>query len=81
MITDVRGRGLMQGIEFGDADGRTGGQLATAVQQATTGQGLLSLTCGPLGNVVRLIPALVVSADEIDLGLERFGAAVAEVVG
>ncbi|OYN94349.1 aspartate aminotransferase family protein [Enemella evansiae] len=81
VITDVRGRGLMQGIEFGDADGRTGGQLATAVQQATTGQGLLSLTCGPLGNVVRLIPALVVSADEIDLGLERFGAAVAEVVG
>ncbi|OYO07222.1 aspartate aminotransferase family protein [Enemella evansiae] len=81
VITDVRGRGLMQGIEFGDADGRTGGQLATAVQQATTAQGLLSLTCGPLGNVVRLIPALVVSADEIDLGLERFGAAVAEVVG
>ncbi|PFG66430.1 4-aminobutyrate aminotransferase [Propionibacteriaceae bacterium ES.041] len=81
VIADVRGRGLMQGIEFGDADGRTGGQLATAVQQATTAQGLLSLTCGPLGNVVRLIPALVVSADEIDLGLERFGAAVAEVVG
>lgn len=80
-ITDVRGRGLMQGIEFGEAGGRSGGQLATAVQQATTGHGLLSLTCGPLGNVVRLIPALVVSADEIDLGLERFGAAVAEVAG
>lgn len=80
-ITDVRGRGLMQGIEFGDSDGRSGGQLAGAVQQATTGNGLLTLTCGPLGNVVRLIPALVVSADEIDLGLERFGAAVAEVVG
>ncbi|OYO20942.1 aspartate aminotransferase family protein [Enemella dayhoffiae] len=79
MITDVRGRGLMQGIEFTETGGRGGGELATAVQQATTGHGLLSLTCGPLGNVVRLIPALVVSADEIDLGLERFGAALADV--
>ncbi|NNG20350.1 aspartate aminotransferase family protein [Naumannella sp. ID2617S] len=79
MIADVRGRGLMQGIEFTETGDRTGGQLATAVQQATTGHGLLSLTCGPLGNVVRLIPALVVSADEIDLGLERFGAALADV--
>ncbi|WP_133753236.1 aspartate aminotransferase family protein [Naumannella halotolerans] len=79
-IGDVRGLGLMQGIEFSTSDGAPATEIATAVQQATTGHGLLSLTCGPRGNVVRLIPALVVSAEEIDLGLERFGAAVAQVL-
>ncbi len=79
-IGDVRGRGLMQGIEFVATDGSADSGTAAAVQQATTGHGLLSLTCGPAGNVVRLIPALMVTADEIALGLERFAAAVADVV-
>jgi 4-aminobutyrate aminotransferase len=38
-----------------------------------------TLTCGPAGNVVRLIPALVVTAEEITLGLERFETAVGAV--
>lgn len=79
-IGDVRGLGLMQGIEFVGRDGRPDAASASAVQQATTRHGLLSLTCGPAGNVVRLIPALVVTSDEIDLGLHRFGAALADVL-
>lgn len=75
-ISDVRGRGLMQGIEFTADDGTPDGALATAVQQACVDQDLLTLTCGPAGNVVRLIPALVVSEEEIAQGLERFAAAV-----
>jgi 4-aminobutyrate aminotransferase len=78
-IGDVRGLGLMQGIEFVGPDGRPDSAGASAVQQATTRHGLLSLTCGPAGNVVRLIPALVVTSEEIDLGLQRFGAALADV--
>lgn len=78
-IGDVRGWGLMQGIEFSTANRKPDAALAAAVQQETTGHGLLTLTCGPQGNVVRLIPALVVTADEIDLGLQRFEAAVAAV--
>ncbi len=79
-IGDVRGLGLMQGIEFVGGDGCADAATATAVQQATTGHGLLSLTCGPAGNVVRLIPALVVTPDEIELGLHRFAAALADVL-
>jgi 4-aminobutyrate aminotransferase len=79
-IGDVRGLGLMQGIEFVGADGQADGATAAALQQATTRYGLLTLTCGPAGNVVRLIPALVVTPDEIDLGLQRFGAALADVL-
>ncbi|THJ66775.1 aminotransferase class III-fold pyridoxal phosphate-dependent enzyme [Arthrobacter echini] len=81
VIGDVRGRGLMQGIEFTGEDGTPDGATAAAVQQATVDQGLLTLTCGPAGNVIRLIPALVVTAEEISMGLERFEAAVGAVVG
>lgn len=80
VIGDVRGLGLMQGIEFTAPDGSPDAANAAAVQQATTEQDLLSLTCGPAGNVVRLIPALVVSEEEIALGLQRFEAAVEAVV-
>ena len=80
VIGDVRGLGLMQGIEFTTPDGSPDAATAAAVQQATTEQDLLSLTCGPAGNVVRLIPALVVSEEEIALGLQRFEAAVDAVV-
>ena len=81
VIGDVRGRGLMQGIEFTNDNGTPDAATAAAVQQATTEQGLLTLTCGPAGNVVRLIPALVVTAEEITLGLERFETAVGAVTG
>jgi 4-aminobutyrate aminotransferase len=81
VIGDVRGLGLMQGIEFTAPDGSPDAATASAVQQATTPQGLLTLTCGPEGNVVRLIPALVVTENEIATGLERFEAAVGAVVG
>ena len=79
VIGDVRGQGLMLGIEFTATDGSADPETALAVQQATTRHGLLTLTCGPLANVVRLIPALVVTEPEIDTGVERFAAAVAEV--
>ena len=78
-IGNVRGLGLMQGIEFTGADGKPDAATATAVQQATTEQDLLTLTCGPAGNVVRLIPALVVTEDEISTGLARFEAALGTV--
>ena len=65
-ITDVRGLGLMIGNEFRDADGHPDGATAAAVQQEASQRGLLLLTCGAYGQVVRFIPALVVSAAEVD---------------
>ena len=65
-ITDVRGLGLMIGNEFRDADGKPDPVTAAAVQQEAARRGLLLLTCGAWGQVVRFIPALVVSPDEVD---------------
>ncbi|WP_152364553.1 aspartate aminotransferase family protein [Microlunatus speluncae] len=65
-ITDVRGLGLMIGNEFRDAAGNPDGATAAAAQQEASRRGLLLLTCGAYGQVVRFIPALVVSPAEVD---------------
>ncbi|WP_350277159.1 aspartate aminotransferase family protein [Kribbella sp. HUAS MG21] len=80
-ITDVRGLGLMIGNEFRDADGKPDPATAAAVQQEAARRGLLLLTCGAWGQVVRFIPALVVSPDEIDEAAGLWSDAVAAVVG
>ncbi|AEF41461.1 aspartate aminotransferase family protein [Hoyosella subflava] len=72
VIGNVRGRGLMQGVEFTTAAGTPDSATALAVQQAAVGAELLLLTCGPYGNVIRIIPPLNVTSDEIQSGLSRF---------
>lgn len=64
-ITDVRGLGLMVGNEFRDPDGNPDGLTAAAVQQEAARRGLLLLTCGAWGQVVRFIPALVVDSGQV----------------
>jgi 4-aminobutyrate aminotransferase len=56
----------MIGNEFRDADGKPDPVTATAVQQEAARRGLLLLTCGAWGQVVRFIPALVVNPAEVD---------------
>ena len=68
-IGDIRGRGLMVGIEFVDASGNPDGATAAKVHAAAAEQGLLLLTCGVSGNVVRMIPPLVVTGEQVDEGL------------
>ncbi|MFI9027882.1 aspartate aminotransferase family protein [Streptomyces sp. NPDC053560] len=75
-IGDVRGLGLMLANEFVTDDGEPDAKTAARVQQAAVDEGLLLLTCGPWGNVVRLIPALIVSEEQIDEGLRAWSAAV-----
>ncbi|PJK21587.1 aspartate aminotransferase family protein [Mycolicibacterium goodii] len=79
-ITDVRGLGLMIGNEFRDADGKPDGATAAAVQQEAARRGLLLLTCGAWGQVVRFIPALVVSADQVEEAAGIWADAVRAVV-
>jgi 4-aminobutyrate aminotransferase len=77
-IGDVRGPGLMIGVEFvaDRATGEADGAAAQAVQQRAADLGLLVLTCGPLHQVIRWIPPLDVSGAEIAEGLEIFGEAL-----
>ena len=71
LIRDVRGKGLMIGVEFDTPD------HAEEVQWAAFQGGLLVLECGR--SSVRLTPALTVTRDEMATGLEIFAQAVGSV--
>jgi 4-aminobutyrate aminotransferase len=73
-IGDVRGPGLMVGVEFvRDRETREpDGELAKAVMARAADLGLLVLTCGSIHQVIRWLPAIDVSAAEISEGLEIF---------
>jgi 4-aminobutyrate aminotransferase len=76
VIGDVRGLGLMVGSEFTTPDGQPDRETAQHVQRAAAQRGLLLLTCGAFGNVVRMIPPLVVKAEHIDEGAAIWAASV-----
>ena len=73
LVTDVRGKGLMLGVEFDTAE------HAEEVQWACFERGLLVLECGKTS--VRMSPALIVSEAEMTTALRIFGEAVAVVAG
>jgi 4-aminobutyrate aminotransferase len=67
---DVRGVGLMIGVELRDKT------VAEAVQARCLDDGLIVLLCGPGENVLRLIPPLTISDDEFEQGLRILVAAI-----
>ena len=71
VIRDVRGIGLMIGVEFDTHE------HAAAAEWASFQRGVLVLEAGE--TVVRIAPPLVITADEVAVGLKLFGEAVAEI--
>ena len=77
-IGDVRGRGLMVGAELvkdrttRDPDGET----CEAILQACADLGLLVLNCGTHHNVVRFLPPIDVTSEEITRGVDMFRSAL-----
>jgi 4-aminobutyrate aminotransferase len=71
VVGDVRGRGLMLGIELVGADGFTPNPRAAsaALEQARTA-GLLLGKGGLHGNCLRIAPPLTVTTEEIDTGAQ-----------
>jgi 4-aminobutyrate aminotransferase len=80
-IGDVRGLGLMIGVEFTAADGSPDKPTAKAVVHHCLDEKLLLLTCGPWDNTVRFIPPLMIGREEIGKGLEIFGRALRQAAG
>lgn len=62
-VRHIRGIGLMVGVEL------AGKQVTEAVCQACLAAGVLVLSCGPEENVLRLVPPLTITEDELDHGL------------
>ncbi|HSW43746.1 MAG TPA: aminotransferase class III-fold pyridoxal phosphate-dependent enzyme, partial [Patescibacteria group bacterium] len=73
LVRDVRGKGLMIGVQLDS------GATADAVQRLAFERGLLVLEAGD--DCIRLSPPLVVTADEMATAVRIFGQAVAAVGG
>jgi diaminobutyrate-2-oxoglutarate transaminase len=70
----AKGRGLARGLAFET------GELAEAVCAQAFQRGLLAETSGPEGEVVKLMPALTITDDEVDNGLRLLADSVAAVL-
>jgi 4-aminobutyrate aminotransferase len=75
VLGDVRGRGLMIGVEF-TREGQPDGTTAAAVQKACLDAKLMLLTCGAYGNIIRWIPPLTISDADVDEALTIFAQAL-----
>ena len=69
-IGEVRGRGLMIGLEFCDKDGKPSKEWTDKVVARCLENNMLILSCGQAGQVVRLIPPLTLSDSEAEKALE-----------
>jgi 4-aminobutyrate aminotransferase len=63
LIKDVRGLGLMWGLEFAS------GQLVQTIRSQCLAQGLLLISCGSQDQVIRLAPPLIVTQAQVDEAL------------
>ena len=73
-VVDVRGIGLMVGVEL------VSGGVCEQVRRRALAESVLLLSCGAHGEVIRLVPALTISDDELQLGLDVLTRAIRAAV-
>ncbi|UGS28302.1 4-aminobutyrate--2-oxoglutarate transaminase [Microbacterium resistens] len=77
-VGDVRGHGAMIAAEFVDPEtGEPDAALTAAVAKAAIAQGVIVLTCGTFGNVIRFLPPLAIGDDLLREGLDVVADALA----
>ncbi len=75
-IGDVRGLGLMLGVEFVDENGAPDPELRDRVEMACFNRGLIILGCGD--SSIRWSPPLILTKENADVALEIFDEAIAD---
>jgi len=77
IIGDVRGRGAMIAIELVQPGTKNANAAAAkSVVSYCNQHGVIALACGTYGNVIRLLPPLVITDEQLEDGLEVLAAAV-----
>jgi 4-aminobutyrate aminotransferase len=81
-VGDVRGKGLMIGVELVEPGGNTPSvAIAAAVLEESRARGLLVGKGGLHNNVIRLAPPMTVTEDEVDEALEALTGAIDAATG
>ncbi len=78
-IGDVRGRGLMTGVELVDAGRDAASALAARVRDGMRDRGVLIGTTGREGNVLKIRPPLCLARDEAGVIVETLDAVLDEI--
>ena len=82
VIGDVRGLGMMLGVEFvkgsGDDPHAPDAELRDRIEMACFNKGLIILGCG--SNSIRWSPPLILAKENVDVALEIFDEAIAESI-
>ncbi len=77
IIGDVRGRGAMIAFELVEpGTKKPNAAAAKSIVSYCNSQGVIALACGTYGNVIRLLPPLVISDEQLADGLSVLAAAV-----
>ena len=70
-IGDIRGRGAMAAIELVESGSKTpNAALTSAIAKRAGEEGVVVLTCGTYGNVIRFLPPLAISDELLREGLQ-----------
>ncbi|NMV21007.1 aminotransferase class III-fold pyridoxal phosphate-dependent enzyme, partial [Vibrio parahaemolyticus] len=83
-IAEVRGKGLMLGVEIKNPDGelnkfgepQADSELTLSIQRAALERGLIVEKGGREGAVIRFLPPLIISFEQIDFALRVFEDAI-----
>lgn len=76
ILGDVRGKGLMVGLEFTHPDGSPAAEVVEAIRAFHLQQGIILSKCGPHQETIRLAPPLIITAAEVERFLDVFTAAL-----
>lgn len=81
ILGDVRGRGLVYGLEFVKEDKKPASDLTYKIIHAAAENGLMLGKLGLYGNVIRIAPPLCITEAEVDLGVRILDKAIALISG
>lgn len=83
VVVDVRGRGLLQGLELNTPENGSVDELVAAVTQESLRRGLhVNIVQIPgMGGVFRIAPPLTISESELEQGIEILGESISTVAG
>jgi 4-aminobutyrate aminotransferase/(S)-3-amino-2-methylpropionate transaminase len=77
IVGDIRGRGAMMAMELVEPGTKNpNAAAAKAIVAHCNAQGVVALACGTFGNVIRLLPPLVITDEQLADGLAVLGDAV-----
>jgi diaminobutyrate-2-oxoglutarate transaminase len=79
LIGDVRGKGLFVGVEFVDGQGRAAKQTVKKIRKECYENGVLVWKAGRDGEVLRLLPPLVTTEEQAEIGMDIISDAIRSV--